>query len=90
MPKITRAAGATYAEGETPEGAQQLADAREAADPDQPELTDLDDDADAEDYSAWNYNDLQAECKSRGLTATGSHQVLAERLAEDDRATGRP
>lgn len=80
MPKTHRNRGPSYAEGEMPEEvAQQLAD-RPEPEPAEP--------GPAEDYSTWTYNELQAEAKDRGLTATGSHQVLVERLVEHDHTQG--
>lgn len=36
-------------------------------------------------YDQWEYADLKAEAKDRGLTATGSKEQLIERLTEDDK-----
>lgn len=35
-------------------------------------------------YTEWEYRELQAECKERGLTATGSTEELIARLEEFD------
>lgn len=35
-------------------------------------------------YEEWDYRDLQAECKERGLPATGSSEELVRRLVESD------
>ena len=37
-------------------------------------------------YEEWDYADLKAEAKERGLTATGSKEQLIERLRESDSA----
>lgn len=37
-------------------------------------------------YSEWDYKDLQAELKERGLNAGGSQADLVKRLEEDDEA----
>ena len=39
-----------------------------------------------EPYDQWDYADLQAECKNRGLTATGKKEELISRLEEWDEA----
>lgn len=45
-----------------------------------------DDDDDAlEPYEEWNYQDLQAELKERGLPAGGKQDELVARLYEDDK-----
>lgn len=35
-------------------------------------------------YEDWDYRDLQAEAKERGLPATGSAEEIIERLVADD------
>lgn len=39
---------------------------------------------DVEPYDQWSYSDLQAECKARGLTATGKSDDLIARLEQWD------
>lgn len=38
-----------------------------------------------EDYEAWQFRDLQAECKNRDVNAKGSRAELIERLRESER-----
>lgn len=43
---------------------------------------------DVEPYEKWEYRDLQAECKERGLPADGKAEDLANRLNEHDELAG--
>lgn len=48
-----------------------------------PEMVTESDDLEA-DYEEWSYAELQAECKARGLSATGKAPELIARLREND------
>lgn len=47
-------------------------------------VDDDDDDSAGDNYDRMSYADLQAECKARGLTATGTQSDLIARLREND------
>lgn len=98
MPKISKAQGPTYTEetvdlaeehGEVLPGLApgELVDdgeGRRALPP--AEGQDGGEQLDAEqDYDGWAYGEVQAECKRRGLPATGSHLDLVARLVANDR-----
>lgn len=97
LPKISKEEGASIAdawEPAHPEGAHALTgdphaeggDSDTFGDTGATEVAPSDEgDTDRNKYADWEYSDLQAAAKDRGLDARGKRDELVDRLTEDDK-----